>query len=68
MLHFSPEITLGQIIISVPIIWILRQLTRITKMLINFRIEHEYLMRDWANRQTPPVKLEDLPTRRATWW
>lgn len=66
-MHFSWEITFGQVIISVPILWVMVMLMKIYGMLLNFRIEHEDLVLDWAKRQTPPRIVSELPTRRK-WW
>jgi hypothetical protein len=49
-------------------LWIVGQLTRISALLLRFRIEHEILMNDWADRQTPKMRVQDLPTRQKTWW
>jgi hypothetical protein len=66
--HFTWEISAGQVIVSIPLLWIISQLAKMTSMLLKFRIEHETLMLDWAARQTPPVRLTDLPTRATKWW
>jgi hypothetical protein len=66
--HFTWDISLGQVAISIPILWGVIMLLKIHQMMLRFRIEHEMLMRDWGGRQTPPVKLEDLPTRQTKWW
>jgi hypothetical protein len=66
--HFTWDISAGQVIVSVPLLWIIRELARITSMLMRFRIEHEELMIDWAARQVPPRVLSDLPTRQSKWW
>ena len=67
-MHFEWQLSLGQVVISVPIIWVVVMLMRIYTMLLRFRVEHELLMSDWALRQVPPVKLMDLPTRQGKWW
>lgn len=67
-MHFVWELTLGQVIVGVPIIWVMGYLMKIYSMMLNFRIEHEILMTDWACRQDPPVKLHELPTRQKRWW
>lgn len=64
---FSWDISFGQVIVTVPIIWVMIMLMRMYNMLLNFRIEHEDLMADWAARQTPPRRLSDLGTRKK-WW
>lgn len=61
-------VSFGQIVITVPLLWVTIMLFRIYAMLLNFRMEHEMLMQDWAARQTPPVKLYNLPTRNKKWW
>ncbi len=66
-MHFTWEISLGQVIVTVPIVWVMLMLMKIYTMMLNFRIEHETLMVDWASRQDPPVRLHDLPTRKK-WW
>jgi hypothetical protein len=66
--HFSWDISFGQIVLTVPLGWLVLQSFRVYQMLLNFRIEHEMLMRDWADRQQPRVRLETLPTRQTKWW
>ncbi len=68
MPHFTWDISFGQIVVSVPIFWVIFQLVKISNMLFRFRIEHEILMQDWASRQSPPARLIDLPTRQTKWW
>lgn len=41
---FSWDISFGQVIVTVPIIWVMIMLMRMYNMLLNFRIEHEDLM------------------------
>lgn len=65
-MHFTWEITLGQVVISVPIFWLLVMIARIYGMMLNFRMEHEVLMIEWAERNDK--KLHDLPTRMKKWW
>jgi hypothetical protein len=67
-MHFEWQLTLGQIVVTVPILWIVWVLAKIDRMMFRFIIEHEILMKDWANRQTPPIKVEDLPTRTKSRW
>ena len=67
-MHFSWDISAGQIIVTFPLLWIIGQITKAMQLLLRVRVEHEILMSDWANRQTPPVRLQDLPTRQAKWW
>lgn len=67
-MHFSWELSFGQIVVSVPIVWILIMLMRLYSMMLRFRIEHEDLMLDWCAKQNPPRNLMDLPTRRTRWW
>lgn len=66
-MHFTWEISFGQVIVSVPILWVLFMLMRLYNMMLSFRIEHEDLMIDWASRQSPPRRLSELPTRKK-WW
>lgn len=67
-MHFTWEVSFGQVIVSIPILWIAGQLWKMLNMLMRFRIEHEDLMVDWAARQNPPKILSDLPTRQKKWW
>lgn len=67
-MHFAWDFTFGQVIVSIPILTILYMLIRIHSMLLNFRIEHEWLMMEWAGKQSPPVKVHELPTRQSKWW
>lgn len=64
-MHFSWDISLGQVIVTVPIMWVMVMLMKMYSLLLNFRIEHEDLMSDYAERKG--FKLSDLPTRRR-WW
>lgn len=66
--HFTWDISAGQIIVSLPLFWIIAQLWKVIQMLMRFRIEHEELMIDWAARQTPPRVLAEMPTRQSKWW
>lgn len=68
MIHWSSEISLGQVILTVPLGVILLILWKMLRMLLMFRMEHEMLMEDWAARQTPPKKLTELYTRKTFWW
>lgn len=61
---FSWSISLGQLIVGIPIFSILVLLRKMDNKMTQFRIEHEFLMSDWARRQTPPVELDDLPWRK----
>lgn len=67
-MHFTWDITFGQVVVSVPILWIVGMLMKMHGMLLRFRIEHEDLMADWAKRQNPPRLLSELPTRQSKWW
>lgn len=67
-MHFTWEISFGQVLVSIPIFSVLYILIKMHAMLLRFRIEHEDLMADWCARQTPPRKLMDLPTRIKSWW
>lgn len=67
-MHFTWDVTIGQVVVDAPILWIVVTLWRIQRMLFNFRIEHETLMQDWADRQVPKRKLRELPTRQTKWW
>jgi hypothetical protein len=57
----SWEISLGQIVLSVPLGFILLSLWTLNRKITLFRIEHEYLMADWAERKG--IRLKELPTR-----
>lgn len=65
-MHFTWEFSIGQLIVGFPIMGILIFLFKIYNMLLNFRIEHEILMQDWAIRDNK--KLHELPTRMKKWW
>lgn len=67
-MRWTWDISFGQAVISVPVIWLIIQTMRVYHMLLNFRIEHEFMVQDWCARQNPPVKLMDLPTRQRRWW
>lgn len=62
-MHFTWDVTFGQIVVGVPVLVILGILVRLDRLIQNFRIEHEYLMNDWASRQNPKINVKDLPTR-----
>jgi hypothetical protein len=63
--HYTWDVTFGQLIISVPLFWVVVLIMRIYQLLLRFRIEHEILMVDWAERNDK--KLHELPTR-TKWW
>jgi hypothetical protein len=67
-MHFTWEITFGQVVISVPITLLVFAVARIYGLLWTFRVEHELLMGDWAKRQTPAAELKDLPWRQKRWF
>lgn len=67
-MHFTWDISFGQVIVTIPIFWLIGIISRIYVILLRFRIEHEDLMVDWCARQTPPRRLSDLPTRQSRWW
>lgn len=67
-MHFTWEISAGQVAISVPLAYVVYTVFKISQNLLRYRIEHEILMTDWACRQVPPVKLHELPTRMNKWW
>lgn len=67
-MHFTWDVSAGQLVVTLPVFWVVIQLVKITNMLMRFRIEHEDLMVDWCARQDPPKKLSELPTRRTRWW
>lgn len=48
--------------------WLILLIIKIYHMLLNFRMEHEILMQEWALRQVPPVHLHNIPTRQKKWW
>jgi len=64
--HFTWDISLGQLILTVPLGAIFIMLRAMFTMMTRFRMEHEILMRDWSERTGKP--LEDLPTRKNVWW
>lgn len=65
-MHFTWEISFGQIVVSIPILWVVYVLFKVQQMMLRFRMEHEILMTDWAERNDK--KLHDLPTRQSKWW
>ena len=67
-MHFTYDISVGQVILTVPLGFITVALFKIFRILLLFRMEHEVLMEDWASRQSPQKKLSELPTRRKFWW
>lgn len=67
-MHFSGDISLGQIVVGAPITAVLYVLLKMHGMLLMFRMEHEILMTDWAGKQVPPIKLHELHTRQKRWW
>jgi len=66
-MHFTWDVSAGQVIVSIPIFWVLILFLRFQAALVRFRIEHDDLMVDWCNRQVPPRRLSDLPTRQSKW-
>lgn len=67
-MHFTWEFSLGQVIIGIPVFSLAIFMFKIYNMLLMFRIEHELLMKDWADTQNPPRKLHELPWRQKKWW
>lgn len=67
-MSFDWHVSFGQLIVSVPIFWVIVMLMKMHHLLLRFRIEHEILMNFWAESQNPKVKLHELPTRMKTWW
>lgn len=67
-MHVTGEISAGQVIISVPLVFVLMMLMKLHSMMLMFRMEHEILMQEWAGRQTPPIQLHNLHTRQKKWW
>jgi len=65
-MHFTWDISLGQLILTVPLGAIFIMLRAMFGMMTRFRMEHEILMRDWAERKGK--SLEDLSTRKEAWW
>lgn len=65
-MHFTWDVSLGQVIVSVPIFAIIAMLIRLYSMMLMFRMEHEILMVDWAKRNG--VELHTIPTRQKKWW
>lgn len=66
-MHFSWDISFGQVIVGIPLVVVAGYILRMHGMLMLFFVEHEELMKDWASRQSPPQKLSDLPTRQRRW-
>lgn len=64
---FDWHVSFGQLIISVPIFWVVVMMARVYHLMLRFRIEHETLMIWWSESQNPKVNLHDLPTRKQ-WW
>lgn len=67
-MHFTWDISFGQVLLTLPLGAITLALFRIFRILLLFRMEHELLMEDWAGRQQPPQRLSDLHTRKKFWW
>lgn len=67
-MHFTWDISLGQIMLGAPLATLAIYMLKIHKTLLLFRIEHEELMRDWAARQNPPIRLSEMPTRQKAWF
>lgn len=67
-MHFTGDVTLGQIVVGAPLTLITYILLKMYGMLLMFRMEHEMLMTEWAARQDPPVQLHKLHTRIKKWW
>ena len=65
-MHFTWDITLGNVILGVPLMGLLIVGMRVHSMLLHFRIEHEYLMQDWAERNGKA--LDAMPTRKKGIW
>jgi hypothetical protein len=51
-----------------PLIAILLWLVKIDQRIKAFMIEHEILIADFTGRQNPPIRPEDLPTRKRNPW
>ncbi len=64
MVHFQWDITLGQILLLLPLLGLFATFLGMYNQFSVFRMEHEVLMEDWAHRQSPQVKLEELPWRK----
>lgn len=60
-MNFTWDISIGQVVMSVPLGLILVMLLSLNRKITLFRIEHEYLMADWAERKG--LKVIELPTR-----
>ena len=67
-MHFTWDISFGQILLGLPLLGILGALLKIFGILFKFRVEHETLMGWWARSQSPPVNLNEIPTRQGKWW
>lgn len=67
-MHITWELSIGQLMVGLPVLTLAVLMFRIYGMMLTFRIEHEILMRDWAERQTPPQQLHKLPWRQKRWW
>ena len=64
-MHFSADITLGQIVVFITL---LGAIWKANRVLTIFSIEHEILITDWCKRQTPPLEVMNLPTRKRVKW
>lgn len=67
-MHFTWEITFGQVVIGVPIVALVVAVAKMYGLLLTFRIEHEVLMNSWAKDQTPQIELDKLPWRQKRWF
>lgn len=66
MPHFTWDVSFGQVIVSIPIFWVIYMLVKLYSMMLMFRMEHETLMMDWSKRNN--IDLHTLPTRQKKWW
>ena len=61
-MHFTGDISLGQILVSVPVFALMGMVYSLSRKITLFRVEHEYLMADYCERHGLP--LMTLPTRQ----
>lgn len=66
MIHFTWDISIGQILTGVPLFGIGVALLKIYNMMLMFRMEHEILMQDWSKRTG--IELHTIPTRQKKFW
>ena len=67
-MRFTWDMSLGQAIITIPLIGILILILKLYGLIIRFRLEHEILMNWWADSQIPKIQLAEIFTRKKGWF